>query len=181
MTPIGFLGGNVMPLSSRRRSTLAAALFTATLAVAALPLPALAEETFDLTFPAGWGCDFALGINIAPAANRVTREFTDSSGNVVRTISAGRGSTLSFTNVVSGASVGLKSNGSVMKATSNPDGSSTVSATGHNVIILFPTDVPAGPTTTLYVGRVVYTSTAASDFTIVSTSGHARDICAELD
>ncbi|HEY5979896.1 MAG TPA: hypothetical protein VIT41_09700 [Microlunatus sp.] len=84
-----------------------------------------------------------LGIGIAPAANRVYKEFTDGSGRVVRTISAGRGSTLSFTHVLSGATVGLKSNGSVMKATINPDGSSTVSATGHNVIILFPTDVPA--------------------------------------
>jgi len=28
---------------------------------------------------------------------------------------------------------------------------------GHNVLILFPSDVPAGPSTTLYVGRVVFT------------------------
>src|SRR3989442_5085073 len=48
----------------------------------------------------------------------------------------------------------LSSNGAVTNVTKNPDGSETVVTTGHNILILFPTDVPAGPTTTLYVGRV---------------------------
>jgi hypothetical protein len=45
---------------------------------------------------------------------------------------------------------------------------------------VFPSDVPAGPSTTLYVGRVVYTVDVNGDFTLVSTRGTATDICAEL-
>jgi hypothetical protein len=55
-----------------------------------------------------------------------------------------------------------------------------VVTTGHLVLILFPTDVPAGPTTTLYVGRVVYRSDALSNFTLLGTTGKATDICALL-
>jgi hypothetical protein len=47
------------------------------------------------------------------------------------------------------------------------------------VLILFPTDVPAGPSTTLYVGRVVFT-VVGDVFTLRSTSGTATDICAAL-
>jgi len=170
-----------MPSPARRPIGAAATILMATLAAGASAAPALAAEPFELTLPAGSACDFALVINGTPSANRVDKEFTDESGRVVRTISAGKGSTLIFTNALSGATVELESNGSVSKASIDPDGSSTVAATGHNVIILFPSDVPAGPTTTLYTGRVVYKSTATSDFTIVSTSGHTRDICAEID
>jgi hypothetical protein len=40
--------------------------------------------------------------------------------------------------------------------------------------------VPAGPSTTLYVGRVVYTVDADAVFTLQSTSGRETDICATL-
>jgi hypothetical protein len=62
----------------------------------------------------------------------------------------------------------------------NADGSRTVTLTGHNLLILFPTDVPPGPSTTLYVGRVVFTVDAGGVFTLESTSGRATDICAAL-
>jgi hypothetical protein len=67
-----------------------------------------------------------------------------------------------------------------MKTTTNADGTFTVQATGHNVVILFPTDVPAGPSTTLYTGRLVYTVDASNNFTVVSSSGPTTDICALL-
>jgi hypothetical protein len=60
------------------------------------------------------------------------------------------------------------------------DGTSTNQATGHNVIILFPTDITKGPSTTLYEGRVVFTTTAANEFEILTSSGPTRDICSEL-
>jgi hypothetical protein len=66
-----------------------------------------------------------------------------------------------------GEKVELPSDGSVTRTTINTDGTATVENTGHNVLILFPTDVPAGPLTTLYVGRLVYTA----------DSGHARARC----
>ena len=53
-------------------------------------------------------------------------------------------------------------------------------ANGHNVIILYPTDVPAGPSTTLYVGQVVYMDDGYGNFTLVKTSGKSLDICAAL-
>jgi hypothetical protein len=165
--------------STRRRVGLCVILGVGSLAVAG-PLQAQATAPFDLDLPAGQACAFRLGVNVMASDHRVVKEFTDPNGDVVRTIQAGKGSTLTFTNVATGAAVTLKGNGAVSKETFNPDGSSTVVSTGHNVIILFPTDNPAGPTTTLYTGRVVYTSTVTKDFTIISVSGRTRDICAEL-
>ena len=52
--------------------------------------------------------------------------------------------------------------------------------TGHTILIMFPTDVPAGPSTTLYIGRVVFTVDPALVATIVSTAGRRVDICAAL-
>jgi hypothetical protein len=115
------------------------------------------------------------------------KEFVDRNGDPVRIITAGKGFLLTYTNYgpdpdnpVAGASVTIRTDGSVSKTTYNPDGTQTVSATGHNGLILFPTDVPAGPTTTHYIGRIVYTIDEDFVFTLVSTSGSQRDICAEL-
>jgi len=108
------------------------------------------------------------------------REFTDQNGNVVRILAAGKGFDLTFTNLSSGETVELPSNGSVARTTINDDGTTTVESTGHNVLILFPTDIPAGPSTTLYVGRLVYTVDANGVFTVQSTSGPTTDICALL-
>ena len=52
--------------------------------------------------------------------------------------------------------------------------------TGHNVLILFPTDVPAGPSTTLYVGRVVFTVDSDGVFAVTDTNGTSTDICVAL-
>jgi hypothetical protein len=68
----------------------------------------------------------------------------------------------------------------VTQTVNNPDGTQTVTATGHNGLILFPSDVPAGPTATQYTGQIVYTIDAEGIFTLVSTSGQATDICAAL-
>jgi hypothetical protein len=108
------------------------------------------------------------------------REFTDQNGNVVKVLEAGKGFDLTFTNTETGESIAFPSNGSVQRTTVNADGTSTVQATGHNVVILFPTDIPAGPSTTLYTGRLVYTVDAAGNFTVQSTSGRTTDICALL-
>jgi hypothetical protein len=62
----------------------------------------------------------------------------------------------------------------------NPCGTQTVVTTGHNVLILFPTDVPAGPSTTLYAGRVVFMIDKSGIFALESTRGMSTDICAAL-
>jgi hypothetical protein len=68
----------------------------------------------------------------------------------------------------------------VTHTTYNPDGSQTIEITGHNVLILFPTDFPPGPSTTLYVGRVVYSIDASGVYTVLEESGKKTDICAAV-
>lgn len=161
----------------RTMRVLAAAAATLTSLAVAAPAQA---QTHDIELPAGLACpDFGVGIDISGAAP-VVREFRDRDGDLVKTIAAGRGQTLTFTNLESGRTVSLKSNGAVNITRPGPAGSRTVSSMGHNVLILFPSDVPAGPSTTLYVGRVVYTVDATETFTLRSTSGRSVDICAAL-
>ena len=108
----------------------------------------------------------------------------------MRTITAGKGVDLTYTNYgtepidsnpVAGESVTVKTAGSVTKTVFNPDGTLTMTGTGHNGLILFPTDIPAGPTTTHYIGRIVFNVDPTTGvFTLLSTTGQERDICAEL-
>lgn len=149
-----------------------------TQSIAADPQPLLDAVVIDL--PAGLACDFALSVEISSNPNRVFKEFKDKNGNVVRQLTAGKGNTLAFTNLATNKKLSLKPNGAVEHITFNPDGSQTWVVTGHNVLILFPTDVPAGPSTTLYVGRVVFTVDTSGVFTLQSVSGKSTDICAAL-
>lgn len=133
-----------------------------------------------LCLEAGLACAFPLRIDIS-GGNLVEKDFFDKDGHRVRHLTAGRGTALLFINLDTQATFAVQSNGSVMETTFNPDGSQTVVLTGHNVVILFPTDVPAGPSTTQYVGRLVETISAEGVFTLQSFSGTSTDICAELD
>jgi hypothetical protein len=130
--------------------------------------------------PAGLACaDFPVRFEAA-GGKLVTRTFRDASGNVVRTLAAGRGPTLTFTNVTTGATYQTPSNGTVTQVRYNADGSQTFMTTGHNVLILYPTDIPAGPSTTLLVGRAVFTVSPEGVFEVTSVSGRSVDICAAL-
>ena len=133
------------------------------------------------TLPAGLACaDFDLTIEITPSDHYVIKEWTDEYGNPVRQITAGRGDDLEFINETTGATFSLMGNGSVSHTTVNPDGSKTVSTEGHNVLILFPSDFPPGPSTKQYVGRVVYTIDPYEVWTLQKISGKTTDICAAL-
>jgi hypothetical protein len=154
--------------------------------LATAPQPASAAVLAEL--PAGLGCpDFALRID-ANGGNLHTQTIQDRNGNPVRIITAGKGVVLTYTNLgpdldnpVELRAVTIRTDGSVSQTTFNRDGTQTVVATGHNGLILFPTDIPAGPTTTHYIGRIVYTVDPATGvFTLISTSGSKRDICAEV-
>ena len=161
---------------SRRMSVAAAVASTAAVAV----FPGAAGAADRITLPAGVACSFELQVDIVSGEHRVNRTFVDGDGNPVRILEAGFGNQLTFTNTSTGSTIALPANGSVSQTVINADGSQTVTLSGHNVLILFPSDVPAGPSTTLYVGRVVFTVDADQVFTLVSTSGTAKDICAEL-
>lgn len=146
--------------------------------VSSAPVAAQADDVIVL--PAGLACaGFDLSIAIGPGQAEV-RVVQDHAGRPVRIIVAGRGNTLDLTNLSTGQTSHLRSNGSVARFTTNPDGTTTVEAMGHNLIILFPTDTPPGPSTTLYTGRLVYTTTPDQVFTLVSAAGRTRDMCAEL-
>jgi hypothetical protein len=138
-----------------------------------------ADPDFTVVFPAGTACTFDLQVD-GFGGHRQFREFKDKSGNVVRTLDAGTGSALTFTNLSTGTVLTTPSNGAVSRRTFNPDGSFTETDTGHNVLILFPTDNPAGPSTTLIVGRVVFTVDLSAVFTVQRVTGKVTDICAAL-
>ena len=159
-------------------------------ALAALLLTAAppASAADPVILPVGLACP-GFNLGFAPSGGNLhSKAFTDRNGNVVRSLTAGHGVVLTYTNYgpdpdrpVAGASVTIRTDGSVTQTRVNPDGTHTVTATGHNGLIMFPSDVPAGPTTTHYVGRLVYhVDPKTGVFTFVSSSGSRRDICAEL-
>ena len=141
--------------------------------------PATAQTTY--TFGAGEACPFPLRIDIV-GTQPVYREFRDKNGNVVRFLSAGRGTTNTSTNLATGASITVKPNGgSVSRGTLSEDGAlTTFVGTGFNGIISFPNDKPNGASDILYIGRVVYTIDADGIWTLIATSGKQTDICATL-
>lgn len=153
---------------------------------AAAPAAALAPDAFDLFLPAGTACaDIDLGIDVGSDGNARLREFTDRDGDVVRTLETGTGSTLTVTNAVTGDAVTFPSSGSASTTTLHADGSATVESRGHRLFVLFPSDVgghgvPPGPSTSLLVGRVVYTVTPDGVFEVQSSSGRTTDVCALL-
>jgi hypothetical protein len=169
-----------------RKLRTAASLFAlCVMIVGALTLPAAAAPptpgpVIDDVFPAGIACsDFALHVT-GDGGKRQLHTFVDENGNPVRFLETGTGSALTFTNETTGESVSFKSNGSVSSITFNGDGTVTFEVTGHSVTILFPTDVPAGPSTTLVAGRIVFTVDQAGVFTVHEVSGEQTDICALL-
>ena len=154
----------------------AAALAASTVATAAWGDSATTVQVF----PAGLACaDFDLQVEGSGGTIK-QHDFTDRSGEVVRVVLAGTGPALTLTNLTSGATYSTPSNGTVTHIAVNPDGTLTYRMTGHNILILFPTDVPPGPSTTLYVGQVGFTVDANAVFTVTSVAGRSVDICAAL-
>ena len=162
-------------------------------------VPPASAADFSLTLPEGMACEeFAVRLDV-DAADRVTRQIPDKKG-LERYITAGRGHILTFTRVepdgTDSESVTVTTGGSVQHETVNDDGTRTVKATGKNVVILFPTDKPKGPSTVLYTGQVTYTYIPGGGPQIPGTDpvdnlhfdqnvsltskGKQRDICAEL-
>lgn len=129
---------------------------------------------------AGIACEYPLRIEARGEGN-FYKEFRDQSGNLVRIISAGSKVDYRFTNTLSNAQYVINGRGAMTKDEIAADGSRTTSLHGHTVVILFPTDNPPGPSTTEYVGRVVYTTDANGVSVLKQTSGQKSDLCAKLD
>lgn len=157
-------------------------LFGSQVAVAAPPIKEPPVEDFAAELPAGLACkDFALGIE-ATGSNVTVRTFVDRKGEPVRILQAGRGYTLTYTNLDTGESLTIRPTGSNRTIVDNGDGTLTVTETGTAGIILFPSDTPKGPSSTQFYGRIVYTLLNDGSFTLTSlkTSGTSIDICAAL-
>ena len=146
-------------------------------ATPAIPLPP-PPATQD--FAAGEACAFPLTLELSGSKYHL-KEFFDKDGNVVRRVIAGKGSLMTLTNNDNDASLSLKAYGFAVQETYGADGTITDVISGHVLVILFPTDVPAGPSTTLYVGRLVETISPTGVGSIQSFTGKATDICAALD
>ena len=118
-------------------------------------------------------------VDISGGDRRLSRDVTDHNG-FRRSISAGRGTEFTFTNLGTGATLTLPATGAVAKSVrATATGLTTVTMTA-NVLSLFPTDKPAGPSTTLYIGRVVFVRDDDFNFDVKSTTGRSTDICAAL-
>jgi hypothetical protein len=108
------------------------------------------------------------------------KEFVDQFGNPVRLIQVQTGVSYTYTDLATGKSISTKAHGSAIEMTV-ADGVATVTANGENTLILFSSDVPAGPSTTLYEGRITYTVDPSTGvFTLVNASGTHLDICGSL-
>jgi hypothetical protein len=174
-----------MKTSSITRSLAVSAFAAAALVPAQAAQAAQATDPNSIFLKKGLACpDFNLEFSWTGAITH-TKEFVDGNGNVVRLLSAGKGTVNTYTNYgtkqrVAGESLTIRTDGSVTETVYNPDGTQTVTATGHNGLIMFPSDIPAGPSTTHYTGKIVFTIDTDGVFTLVSTSGPSIDVCAAL-
>lgn len=146
-----------------------------------LAVPAAAAEpnwVEAVTFPAGIACTFPLRIDTAGGANRHDHVVLDKAGDLIVAHSTGTGDNLRYTNVDTGSWITTKSNGAVFRTTKNDDGATVL--IGHNVLIMFPTDDPAGPSTTVYSGQVTITTDATGKTVILKETGTGLDVCAAV-
>ena len=132
-----------------------------------------------MSFPQGVACaDFPLrlqGFDDQP----VSRQFIDRSGRV-RLLVAGRAPSTTLTNLTSGEQYVVPGRAATIWTTIKPDGTQRFDISGTVTLILFPTDIPAGPSTTAITGRLVFTVDTQGVFRLVSVKGQQTDICAAL-
>ena len=159
---------------------LAASFGLGTSASAGPPPTATGEPDFSVEFPAGWACsNFGVKIDIWEGG-AVVRQVKDRNG-VVRALLAGTGNTFRYTNMLTGKTTSTRAGGASQISTSYAvDGTQKVTTNGHVLVVWFPSDIPAGPSTNYYTGRFVYTLSPDYVGTMQSHSGNSRDICTEL-
>jgi hypothetical protein len=178
------LDENMQTLSARRYALaflFAAGLLAAPQTANAAP-PKVSGPPDDLHFvlPAGTACPgFELHAD-GTDSQVLTTTFTNSAGDVVRTFASGKGYNLTYTNAQTNATVSFPSSQITEDTIFHKDGTRTVTNTGDFGIIMFPTDIPAGPSTTQYSGRVVYTADADNNFKILRVKATEFDVCEAL-
>lgn len=163
-----------MSASRLRRLATSTVLVSAAMVAAAQPASAAVPD-----IPAGQACEFSVRLEGGgfPPERRV---FTDRNGNAVR-IMAGKSGALTWTNVTTGKSVTFASRGTRLKETTISETSQLLEFSGHVGLALFPTDIPAGPSTTQISGRLVLRFDPTTGFTeVLKKEGQQIDVCAAL-
>ena len=113
------------------------------------------------------------------------KDVKDKNGNDI-VLLAGQSGAVTYTNHDNPEkSITFKARGTRFKTTTRPDGTARLEFSGHIGIILFPTDVPAGPSTTQISGHVVVENAAADSndvvvSTVVQQVGQQIDVCAAI-
>lgn len=160
----------------KRIRQLAVATTCASAALIAVAQPASAAA---IELPAGQGCAFPLGLDggAFPPERRV---FIDRDGNKI-TILAGKSGSTTWTNLKTGKTLTFKSRGTALRVTETSPTSQILEFSGHAALVLFPTDIPAGPSTTQMSGRLVlrYNPTNG-DTEVLKQEGQQTDVCAAL-
>lgn len=140
--------------------------------------PPVDMPAFTVPFDAGVACSFPLTLE-GSGARLSTKEYTDKNGNLNIFVS-GTGYAFRYTNVANGKTTTTPSQGASQHIVVYPDGSQTWTNNGATLLIMFPTDIPAGPTTNYYNGHTALSITAEGVGTLTAQHGKNIDICAKL-
>jgi hypothetical protein len=157
-----------------RQLAIATACASAALVAAAPPASAA-----PIVIPAGQGCAFELKLE-GGAFPPERHSFTDRNGNKI-TVLAGKSGATTWTNTKTGKSVTFTSRGTALRVTQTSPTSQILEFSGHAGLVLFPTDVPAGPSTTQMTGRLVLSfDPTTGDTVVLKQEGQQTDVCAAL-
>lgn len=145
------------------------------------PPAANAEEIFG-PFEACPNFNVSLSFSGGNQGLRVTRVHD----GVIYTVTSGSGTTIKFYAVDPDTGVLLRSvtfdtKASVTKTAQSGD-NTTYQINGFGTLLLFPTDQPGGPSTTVYNGTVTFTLVTDTGLLVstVVNKGRQFDICAAL-
>jgi hypothetical protein len=160
-----------------RLRTAAATVFATAILLCGAASTASAAE---IELPAGEACDFPLGLD-GGAFPPERKTFTDPNGNPIVVLSAGKSGAVTYTNLDTTESLTFPSRGTALRDTTQSDGTHLLEFSGNVGLRLFPSDVPAGPSTTQINGRLVLSFDPATGFTVVlKQKGNQIDVCAGL-
>lgn len=170
-----------MTAHMNHRCTPAAVLATAILAASFVAPPANAApewEDFGPPDGAGIACeDFPLQIQIR-GVGKEPRELPYTDGTL-RWQVAGKDVDYRFVNTLTGATYTLTRAASRLSVTGE-EGASVFTITGTGWVVLFPTDIPEGPSTTVFSGKLVVKEGPAGVFTVTQWTGKKVDVCAAI-
>jgi hypothetical protein len=128
-------------------------------------------------FPAGLACGFEVASQTVTNNEFTTTFPAETNGDVVQLVTGSVAQR--FTNVATGKTLSatLSGPGTIVF---HPDGSVTARAEGPSVLILFPGDIPSGPSFVINYGQYVVNITASGQFIVQKQTGAQFDVCAAL-